>query len=150
MSEKVINEKFENILSQEKHVIIEKLGKPLVSTPSFLVYQKNNKWMVIFFKDILDKKIMKSQISAIAFYNDDLSLSWCKGVNPLSNARVIDNNDTNDINSFVGKYGIPHAQYGEMNTSLYYLTDNGCFLIANCEKNKIVGVKLVKLSELAS
>lgn len=49
--DKSIYEKFQMLLNTEKRIIVSQLGTPAFSLQSFVVYNKNDLWMVLYFQE---------------------------------------------------------------------------------------------------
>lgn len=142
-------EQFQMILNTEKSVLISHLGIPEISFPAFTVYHKNHLWLVLYFKEVRQTDRLHSLLKAVAFFNDELCLLWSTGLNLISNISTTDIALPNTTSDLIARYGTPHAEFGGINSTFQYLSDDGHMVFAQCEDDRVNTLRSVALPELA-
>ncbi len=142
-------QQFQMMLNTKKSVMISHLGTPVISFPSFTAYHKNHLWMVLYFKEVRQADRLHSLLKAVAFFNDELCLLWSTGLDLVSNIMTIDVASPKTTSELIALYGTPHAEFGGVNSTFQYLSDNGHMVFAQCKDDRVIELRSVTLPELA-
>ena len=70
--DKAMYEKFQMLLNTEKRIVVSQLGTPAFSLQSFVVYNKNDLWMVLYFQEERNSNQLHSLLKAVCFFDSDL------------------------------------------------------------------------------
>lgn len=142
-------EKYHVLLNKEKRLILSKLGTPTILCPSFAVYNKNNLWMVLFFKDEQVEKEFHSRMQAISFFDDKMRLLWSKGIQLMPKVTEEEILKYTTVDEVVAAYGKPYAEIGSSKSAIQYFTEDGHIIFVKYEEDRIIGVTRLSLPGLA-
>ena len=145
----VMLENFQVLFNQEKRFVLSKLGAPAVLFHTFVIYHKNNLWMVLFFKDVRDGDEFRSVLRAVSFFDNGLKLLWSSGIQLMPEMAKVMAREYKTVDEVAAAYGEPHAETGGGRSVYQYLTDDGHIVFLEYENDKILHISQMSLPELA-
>ena len=146
--DKAMYEKFQMLLNTEKHIVVTKLGTPAFSLQSFVVYNKNGLWMVLYFQEVQNRNQLHSLLKAVCFFDSDLKHLWSTGIHLVSN-NATEQKQPDTVDNLIRAYGKPHAEMGGGKSAFVYLSDDGYIIFAKYQGNSILEISKASLNELA-
>ncbi len=145
---KAMYEKFQMLLNAERRIVVSQLGTPDFSLQSFVVYHKNDLWMVLYFQEERNHNELHSLLKAICFFDKNLKHLWSTGIHLLS-SNTVQSEHPVVVNELISTYGTPHAEMGGGKSALVYLTDDGYILFAKYQEDAVLEISKASLNELA-
>lgn len=141
-------EKFQMLLDADKRSVISQLGAPAFSLQSFVVYKKNNLWMVLYFQEERNGNHLLSLLKAVCFFDSDLKHLWSTGLHLVS-IDVAVSKQLDTVDKLISACGEPHAEIGGGKSAFMYLSDDGCIVFAKYQEDNVVDISKTSLNELA-
>ncbi|MGN0004689.1 MAG: hypothetical protein ACI37Z_01750 [Candidatus Gastranaerophilaceae bacterium] len=146
--DKAMYEKFQMLLNTEKRIVVSQLGTPAFSLGSFVVYNKNDLWMVLYFREERNGYQLHSLLKAVCFFDADLKHLWSTGIHLVSNSTT-EPKQPDTVDKLIKAYGKPHAEIGGGKSAFVYLTDDGYIIFAKYQENAVLEISKASLNELA-
>lgn len=145
---KAMYEKFQMLLNAERRIVVSELGTPDFSLQSFVVYHKNNLWMVLYFQEEREHNELHSLLKAVCFFDANLKHLWSTGIHLVS-SNTVRPKPLVTVDELIKAYGDPHAEVGGGKSALVYLTDDGYILFAKYQEDAVLDISKASLHELA-
>lgn len=146
--DKAMYEKFQMLLNTEKRIVVSQLGTPAFSLQSFVVYNKNDLWMVLYFQEERNSNQLHSLLKAVCFFDSDLKHLWSTGIHLVSN-NTTEPKQPDTVDTLIRAYGKPHAEMGGGKSAFVYLSYDGYIIFAKYQKDAILEISKASLNELA-